>query len=160
MLENNIRRWNQWLVLIINWHHWFWWFISFWRSSRCILCLLFRKGIAIRRIEIIATMSVIIKPPIKNNNKTCVDMKTALMQRFSLHNVRSYQIIYVNKWEANFKSSNKNNSFGIKNWEIFISQYDIFIRNINLDLMIQEIRFHRILFVRLLSIFLIANYIP
>ena len=95
MLENNIRRWNQWLVSIINWHHWFWWFISFWRSIQCILCLLFRKGIAIRRIEIIATMSVIIKPPIKNNNKTCVDMNTALMQRFSLHNVRSYQIIYV-----------------------------------------------------------------
>ena len=95
MLENNIRRWNQWLVLIINWHHWFWWFISFWRSIQCILCLLFRKRIAICRIDIIATMSVIIKPPIKNNNKTCVDMNTALMQRFSLHNVRSYQIIYV-----------------------------------------------------------------
>ena len=63
-------------------------------------------------------MSHIIKPPIKNNNKTHVagvDLNRALMQRFNLHNVRSYQIIYVNKWEANFKSSNKNNSFGIKN---------------------------------------------
>ena len=119
-LENNIRRWNQWLVLIINWHHWFWWFISFWRSIRCILCLLFRKGIAIRRIEIIATMSVIIKPPIKNNNKTCVDMNTALMQRFSLHNVRSYQIIYVNKWESVCYQKLRNIYFTI--WYIY-SQY-------------------------------------
>ena len=120
-----------------------WWFISFWRSIRRILFLSFRQAIAIRRHKIIATMSHIIKPPIKNNNKTYVggvDLNRALMQRFNLHNVRSYQIMHVIRLLSKIKKH-------------LFQKIIFFIRNINLDLMIQEIRFHRILSVRLLSIF-------